>query len=151
MNGKPIDLAGQIKEYQAYWEKQKKDYEQGKGSENANYSLVPFDKDKGWVSISGKKIPYANDLFVPLGKHSRTKVEACWNQFPNTAGNSAVDTTIQISIDTQGRVSKARVKDSAIPRKHADCLAQALLGAKLPKHAGRSYTVVLQSYRKASK
>lgn len=151
MNGKPIDLAGQIKGYQAYWESRKKKYEQGQGSENAIYSLVPFDKDKGWVSISGKNIPFADDFFDPIKKHSQAKIEACWNQFPDTPGNSAVDTIVSISIDPQGRVSKAKVKDSAIPRKHADCLARTLLGAKLLKYAGKSYTVVLQSYRKTSK
>lgn len=147
LGGEEVDLEGQIAKHLAYWEKQRQDYEEGTSSGNSIFNIVEFAEGTGWVSIYGEDIPRVNELFVPLIEHARPAVEACWKKLPKTPGNSAVETTLQITIDADGRLASAAVKDSAIPDADAECLAQALVGANVPEHKGTSYAVVLQSYR----
>jgi len=147
LNGKPLDVAGQVAEYKAYWERQRKEYEQGTNSGNSLFNVVEFTEGAGWVAAYGDEIPKVGELFGPLIEHGRAAVEACWKQMPKTAGDSAVDTVLRISLDERGRVESAEVVDSAVPDDDAECLAQALIGAVAPEHKGASYVIVLQTYR----
>jgi hypothetical protein len=147
LNGKELDVAGQIAEHQAYWVKQRQDYESGASSGNSIFNVVEFVEGAGWVSIHGAEIPRVNELFGPLIEHARPATEACWNKLPKTPGNSAVDTVVRISIDENGRLETANVIDSAVPEDHAECLARAMVGAAVPEHKDASYLVVLQTYR----
>jgi hypothetical protein len=147
LNGKEIDLPGQIAGHKAYWEKQKEAYEDGSSSGNSLFNLVEFQQGAGWVSLSGDNIPHVGDLVTPLIEHSRAPVTACWKRFPKTPGNSAVDTEIAISIDEQGSLTTAAVTDTAIPEADAECMAQALVGAAVPEHKGATYELIFQTYR----
>jgi hypothetical protein len=147
LNGKAIDLEGQIAEHLAHWEKQRQDYESGASSGKAIFNLVELVEGAGWVSVYGENVPRVDELFTPLIEHARPAVEACWQKQPKTPGNSAVDTVVRISIDEKGRLDSAQVIDSAIPDEDAECLAQALVGAAVPEHKGTSYVIVLQSFR----
>jgi hypothetical protein len=147
LNGKEIDLAGQIAEIKAFWDKQKQSYEDGSSSANSLFHVVEFAEGAGWVSVSGANIPHVGDLVTPLIDHCRAGVEACWKRFPKTPGNSAVDTSIRIAIDDQGQLVSAEVTDSAIPKADAECLAQVLVGASIPEHKGAKYELVFQTFR----
>jgi hypothetical protein len=147
LNGVDLDVAGQIAEHKAYWDKQREDYESGASSGNSIFNVVEFVEGSGWVSIHGDDIPRVDELFGPLIEHARSAIEACWKKQPRTPGNSAVDTAIEIAIDADGRLASAVVEDSAIPETDAACLAEALVGASAPEHKGASYVVVFQTYR----
>ncbi len=147
LNRKPIDLKGQIKYYQDYWKKRRTAYETGAGSGDSVVELVPFQKGEGWIHVRGEKIPYVIDLYQALEKHAGKAFAACWKRFPKTPGSSAVKTFIRITIDKSAKVSSAKVLKTAIPAKDAACMARSFLGAKSPRHAGSSYTLILSSYR----
>lgn len=147
LNKKSIDLKRQIAGYKAYWSKRRKDYESGASSGSSLFNLVGFVKGQGWVSFKGEKIPRIYDLVTPLTKFVKSPVTACWKKFPKTPGNSAVDTSIKIHIDKAGRLASAKVVRTALPRQHALCIAKALEGASIPKHAGARFTLIFQTYR----
>ncbi|MBW2276156.1 MAG: hypothetical protein JRF63_01620 [Deltaproteobacteria bacterium] len=147
LGGKELDVAGQIAKHEAYWKKQREDYEQGTSSGNSFFTVIEFAEGAGWVSIHGDNIPRVGELFTPLIDHARTAVEACWKKLQKTPGNSAVDTTFEISIDAEGRLATAVVVDAAVPETDATCLAQAMIGAAIPEHKGASYAIALQTYR----
>jgi hypothetical protein len=148
LRGDAIDVAGQVAEHKAFWKKQREDYEKGINSGNSSFNVIDFVEGVGWVSMHGDNIPRINELVTPLIEHARKGIEACWEKLPKTPGNSAVDTTVAITIDTDGRLASAEVKDSAVPEDDAKCMAQALVGAAIPEHKGATYEVVLQTYRK---
>jgi len=147
LHKKPIDLDAQIKSYKDYWKKRQDDYEKGTSSGSTIFNLVDFVKGEGWVSVRGEMIPRVDDLVVPLRGHAGKALTACWKKLPKPPGNSAVETRLAIAINKAGRVASAKVLSSAVPAANAACMAAALVGAPVPKHAGASYTLSLQSYR----
>jgi len=145
--GQDIDLDGQIAYYQAYWKKERAEYEKGTNSGRLSTDLLPYTKETGWISINGKNIPFVNELYDALTKHAQPALRLCWEQIPGTPGGSAVDTIVDLVIDDQGRIERARVKETALFDRDAECLAQALVGAVSARHKSARYRVTLASYR----
>jgi hypothetical protein len=147
LNGKAIDLPGQIAHNQAYWKQQEEEYQKGTDSGSGSYPIIPPSVEAGWVYLSAKHVPHIRDLVDPLRKKGGARVEACWRNFPLSAQGAI--TLLRVGIRDDGMLTSAEVVESKLPVAHAACLAHALLDIPVPAHAGASYVLELSSYRKA--
>jgi len=89
LNGLPLDLPGQVKRYQAYWQRAEDEYQKGTSSVHAEYDIVDFREHQGWVSLHGNEIPHALDLVDPIRTQAGPRIVRCWEKFPRTEGGRA--------------------------------------------------------------
>jgi hypothetical protein len=148
LNGKPIDLPGQIAHHQAYWKRQEEEYQKGTDSGNVSYPIIHYSEAEGWGYLSAKNVPHIRDLVGPLTKRGGAGVRACWQRFPRSR-QRAETTSLRVRIRDDGMLTSAEVVESELPAEHAACLARALLDIPVPAHAGASYVVELSTYRNA--
>jgi hypothetical protein len=149
LNGKAIDLPGQMAHYQAYWKRQEEEYQKGTDSGNVSYPIIQYSEAEGWGYLSAKSVPHIRDLVDPLMKRGGARVRACWQRFPRSSGQQAETTSLRVRIRDDGMLTSAEVVESELPAEHALCLAHALLDIPVPAHAGASYVIELATYRNA--
>jgi hypothetical protein len=148
VNNAPIDLDGQINNYKEYWKNIREEYQSGVGSEKRSYNVDLISGDLGHIYIRGINIPNIHDFMIPLIEESKARIEECWKNFPDTEGNSAVQTAIMVTVSIEGLVVNSDVIHSGLSGEHAICLAEAMIGAETTKHPEATYRIEVWSYKK---